>query len=128
MGGQTDMMFVDLGAAMSGIRGGKLRALALGSERRTNLLPGVPTLGETLPGFVAMGWLGMAAPPKTPPAITNRVSQAVADALRLPDVAKRVQEMNFDNVGGDPAELSAFIRQENERWGKVIRALGITVD
>lgn len=128
LGGQTDFMFVDLGAAMPGIRSGKLRALALGSERRTELLPGTPTLSETLPGFVAMGWLAMAAPPKTPAAINGRISQAVADALRQPDVAKRVRDMNFDIVGGSPAELAAFIRQENERWGKVIRDLAIKVD
>lgn len=128
LGAQTDMMFVDLGAAMANIRAGKLRALALGSEKRTDMLPGIPTLNETLPGFVAMGWLGMVAPPKTPSTITSRVSMAVAESLRQPDVAKRVQEMSFDNVGSSPAELASFIRQENERWGKVIRALGVKVN
>ena len=128
LAGQTDLMIVDLGAAMPGIRAGKLRALALGSERRTELLPGVATINEALPGFVATGWLAMAAPPKTPVAITTRLAQAVAEALRQPDVAKRVREMNFDSVGSTPAELAAFIRQENERWGKVIRALGVKVE
>lgn len=128
LGAQTDMMFVDLGAAMPNIRAGKLRALAVGGERRTDLLPGVPTLDETLPGFVAMGWLAMAAPPRTPPSVTGRISTAVAESLRLPDVARRVQEMSFDNVGSSPAELAKFIGQENQRWGKLIRALGITVN
>src|SRR6266702_3512440 len=127
LGGQVDMMFVELSSVLPQLSAGKLRALAVG-ERRSPLLPGIPAMSEVLPGFVALTWFGMVAPPGTPAAIVNKLSAAIAQTLQQPDVAKRLLGMSVDAIGSTPAEMALFLRQERERWGKVIRATGATAE
>lgn len=129
LGGQVDMMMLDLGSVLPHARAGKLRALAVLTEKRNPALPDVPAMSEVLPGFVVSPWWGMVAPPKTPAAITEKVSAAVAEVLKLPDVAKRMTEMgNLDAVGSTPAEMAQFLKVERERWGSLIRAIGARAD
>src|SRR6266581_4559675 len=78
LSGQVDMMFVELSSVLPQLSAGKLRALAVGGERRSPLLPGIPAMSEVLPGFVALTWFGMVAPPGTPAAIVNKLSAAIA--------------------------------------------------
>ena len=85
-------------------------------------------MSEVLPGFVALTWFGMVAPPGTPAAIVNKLSAAIAQTLQQPDVAKRLLGMSVDAIGSTPAEMALFLRQERERWGKVIRATGATAE
>jgi len=127
LSGQVDMMFVELSSVLPQLSAGKLRALAVG-ERRSPLLRGIPAMSEVLPGFVALTWFGMVAPPGTPAAIVNKLSAAVAQTLQQPDVAKRLLGMSVDAIGSTPAEMALFLRQERERWGKVIRATGATAE
>src|SRR6266581_2009126 len=127
LSGQVDMMFVELSSVLPQLSAGKLRALAVG-ERRSPLLPGIPAMSEVLPGFVALTWFGMVAPPGTPAAIVNKLSAAIAQTLQQPDVAKRLLGMSVDAIGSTPAEMALFLRQERERWGKVIRATGATAE
>jgi tripartite-type tricarboxylate transporter receptor subunit TctC len=122
--GHVDIMFGELAAAHSHIRSGLLRALAVSSEKRNPAMPDVPTASEALPGFVVTSWWAMVAPPGTPPAIANKLSAAVAEVLKQPDVAARLVEMSMVATGSTPAELAAFMQQERERWGNVIRASG----
>jgi len=124
LSGQVQMMFVELSTVISQINAGKLRALAVGSESRNRILSDVPAMTEVLPGFQASTWFGMVAPPGTPAEIVGQISSAVAEALREPDVAKRFVDMSANAVGDTPAEMAVFLRQERERWGKVIRASG----
>lgn len=126
LGGQVQMMFIELSTVLPNIRAGTLRALAVGSERRSSLLPDVPAMAEALPGFAASTWFGMVAPPKTPTAIVNQLSTTIAAAIREPDVATRLVDISADAVGDTPAEMATFLRQERERWGTVIRATGAT--
>lgn len=128
LSGQVDMMCDNLGVSLAHVRSGKLRALGVGSARRVAALPDVPALGETLPGLVAVAWFGIVAPPKTPLAIAEKISADVAETLRLPDVLKRLADISAEPVGGSPAEMAAFMRQETERWGAVIRAAGVKLD
>ena len=129
LGGQVDMMMLDLGSVLPHARAGKLRALAVLTEKRNPALPDVPAMSEVLPGFVVSPWWGMVAPPKTPAAITEKVSAAVAEVLKLPDVAKRLTEMGYlDAVGSTPAEMAQFLKVERERWGSLIRAIGAKAD
>jgi tripartite-type tricarboxylate transporter receptor subunit TctC len=129
LGGQVDMMMLDLGSVLQHARAGRLRALAVLTEKRNPALPDVPAMSELLPGFVVSPWWGMVAPPKTPAAITEKVSAAVAEVLKQPDVAKRLTEMgNLDAVGSTPAEMAQFLKVERERWGGLIRAIGATAD
>ena len=128
LSGQVDMMFVELSSVLPQLSAGKLRALAVGGERRSPLLPGVPAMSEALPGFVALTWFGMVAPPGTPAAIVNKLSAAIAQTLQQPDVAKRLLGMSVEAIGSTPAEMALFLRQERERWDKVIRATGATAE
>lgn len=128
MAGRVDMTFANLGASIPHIRQGKLRALAVGSEMRSSLLPGVPTMSEALQGFSSVVWYGFVAPPKTPPEIAKVLSEAIADVLKQPKVAKTVAEMGAIPYGSTPAEMGAYMKQEAERWEKVIRASGVKVD
>jgi tripartite-type tricarboxylate transporter receptor subunit TctC len=122
--GHVDIMFGELAPAHEFIRSGMLRALAVSSERRNPLMPDVPAASEVLPGFVVTSWWAMVAPPATPPAITDKVSAAIAEILKQADVATRLADMSMVATGSTPAELSSFMQQERERWGNVIRASG----
>ncbi|MGA7789180.1 MAG: tripartite tricarboxylate transporter substrate binding protein [Xanthobacteraceae bacterium] len=124
LGGQVQMMFIELSTVLGQIKTGKLRALAVGSERRSQFLPDVPAMAEVLPGFQASTWFGMVAPPGTPAEIVGKVSSAVADAIHEPDVEKRFVDISATVVGDTSAEMAVFLSQERERWGKVIRATG----
>jgi len=128
LAGQVDMMCDNLGVSLPHVRSGKLRALAVTSEKRVPSLPGVPALAESLPGFVAIAWFGVVAPPKTPASIADKISLAIRDALRMPDVEKRLAELSAEPMGLSPAETAAFMRQETERWSAVIRAAGVKLE
>jgi tripartite-type tricarboxylate transporter receptor subunit TctC len=124
LGGQVDMMFTEISGILPHVRTGKLRALAVGSERRNPLLPDVPAMAEIYPGFVSMTWQGMVAPAGTPAAIAAKVSAAVAEALKAPAIAERLKKSSLIAVGSTPAEMSVFMDQERARWGKVLQAIG----
>ncbi len=128
MGGRVDIMFSDIGLALPHIRSGKLRVLAVASEKRSSVMPEIPAMSEVLPGFLSILWLGVVAPTGTPPAIANQFSSAIAEILKQPDVANRLLEMNFDPVGSTPSAMSLFMAQERVRWRKVIRDSGATAE
>jgi len=123
--GETDIAFVDLGSVLPFVRKGQLIALGVGSESRKKALPDTPAIGEVVPGFLSMTWFGVAAPPKTPESIANKVSAAINDILKEPDTVQRLSQMNADPIGGTPADMAKFIQQERERWSTVIRNTGI---
>ncbi len=124
MGGQVDIMFADIGLAGPYIRSGKLRVLAVASQKRSATMPDIPAMSETLPGFLSVIWLGVVAPPGTPSAIAHQVSTAISEILKQPDISKRLLDMSFDALGSTPEEMAQFMSQERERWGRVIRASG----
>ena len=128
LGGQVDMMFVNLGAALPHIRAQKLRPVAIGSDKRNPLLPDVPAMSEVLPGFLSMIWFGMLAPPGTPPAVASHLSAAAAAAVKQPDVARWLAEQGLEAVGSTSSQMAQLLQQDNERWGQVIRAAGIKID
>ena len=128
MGGRVDIMFSDIGLALPHIRSGKLRVLAVASEKRSSVLPEIPAMSEVLPGFLSILWLGVVAPTGTPPAIANQFSSAIAEILKQPDIANRLLEMNFDPVGSTPSAMSLFMAQERVRWKKVIHDSGATAE
>ncbi len=127
LGGQVDVMFVELSSVLTHIRAGTVHVLAVCSEKRNPLLPNIPAVSEVLPDFVSSTWFALAAPPKTSPAITNKLSAAVVASLKQPDVVKRLDELGLDAIGSTPAEMSQFTKQETERWGNVIRISGTTL-
>ena len=116
-------------ALMQHVKSGKLRAIATGTSKRLLALPDVGTVAEQgYPGFETSQWYGLNAPAKTPEAIIQRLAAEVAKATRSPAVRDRFAVDDAEAVSSTPAEYGAFIRKEQERWGKVVRAAGIKAD
>ena len=88
----------------------------------------MPALAEILPGFEAVAWFGIVAPPKTPMPIAEKISAAVAEALKLPDVQKRLADLSAEAIGNTPAQMAAFMKKDSERWRAVIRSAGVKAD
>lgn len=128
MGAHVDTMFADLASALPLIRAGKVRALAVGSEKRNPLVPDVPALGETLPGFVSTLWYGVVAPPKTPVETLAKLSGAVTEVMMQPDVVAQLRGLSIEVNASGPQEMARFMQQERERWGQVIRVSGVKVE
>jgi tripartite-type tricarboxylate transporter receptor subunit TctC len=128
LAGQVEMMFDNLGVSMQHVRSGRLRALAVASQHRFASLPDVPAMSEVLPGFESVTWFGVVAPPKTPMPLAERISAAIAEALRSPDARKRLADLSAEPIGNTPAQMSTFMRQDAERWREVIRSANVKAD
>jgi tripartite-type tricarboxylate transporter receptor subunit TctC len=128
LGGQVDLMFDNLGVSLPHVRSGKLKALAVASRKRVASLPDTPTIAESLPGFEAVAWFGIVGPPKTPSAIAEKVAAGVAEALKNPDVLRRLGDMAAEPLGLTPAETAAFMKLETERWSGVIRSANVRIE
>ena len=125
LAGHVDMMFDNLGNTLPHIRDGRLRVLATSSERRIPEFPDVPAVAEMYSGVVYTSWFAVVAPPKIPSEIVTRVSAAIAEVLRMPDVVTRLQTMSTTPGGQSPAESARLFAEERERWRKVIALAGI---
>src|SRR5262245_17894169 len=119
--GTVDMMFDNLGASMQLIKGGQIKLLAVASAKRMAAMPDVPTIAETLPGFEAVAWFGVVAPPRTSMAIVNKINADINEALHDPDVRKKLENLNAEVAGGSQEATAAYFRDEIARWGKVIK-------
>ena len=128
LAGHVEVMFDNAGNVVPLIRDGKLKALAVSSKTRMTDLPNVPAVAETYPQFEASSWFAVVAPPGTPPEVAAKLSQAMGEALRLPDVASRVRELSATPIGSTPEETAAFLAEERERWRGVIAAVGVKPD
>jgi tripartite-type tricarboxylate transporter receptor subunit TctC len=129
LGGQVDMMFDSLTSARPHIDSGKLRALAVTTRSRAAALPGVPTLAEAgVPGYELSPWYAVYLPAGTPAPVVAALQQALAEALRLPDVRRRLAAIGAEPVGGTPEALRAHLQSEMEKWGRVIAERGIRAD
>jgi tripartite-type tricarboxylate transporter receptor subunit TctC len=128
LGGQVDVMFDNLIAGLPHIKAQKLKLLAVGGPKRVDAFPDVPALAEILPGFRSETWMGLVAPPGTPASVTTRLSAAVSKAVQEPDVRRRLSELQAEPVGNTPAEMAEIIRQDTERWSRVIQAANIRID
>jgi tripartite-type tricarboxylate transporter receptor subunit TctC len=128
LAGDVDIMFDNLGVSLPLVQSGKLKLIAVGTEKRMSALPDVPTIAETLPGFAASAWFAVVAPPKTPAAIAAKISADIAEAVRQPDIGKRLADLSAEPVGGTPAETAAFLHAEVERWKNVIDAANVKLE
>jgi tripartite-type tricarboxylate transporter receptor subunit TctC len=126
--GQVDAMFATVPSVSPYVKAGRLRALAVTSPRRSAVLSATPAMGESYPGFVSEAWVGLLAPARTPPAILARLNAEVARVLDLPDTRARFAELGLETAPGSPEDLDRWIRAEMERWGRVIRGQGITLE
>lgn len=123
--GHVDLMLDNLGTSAPHIKSGKLKGIAIGSERRNPLLPAIPAMSETVPGFASATWFAMVAPPKTPDAIVGQLFVAVTEVLKLPEVRGRLRDLYAEPVGQSPGETAAFFTMERARWQKIIETAGV---
>jgi tripartite-type tricarboxylate transporter receptor subunit TctC len=127
IGGQVQVLF--LGAeTIEHIRSGKLRAIAVTTTTRLDLLPDIPTVGEFLPGFEASVWFGIGAPRNTPPDIIEKLNKEINAALADPKLRARLAELDGTVLAGSPTDFGKLIADETEKWGNVIRALNIKAE
>jgi len=126
MGSQVDISFQNLGAVTNYIKGGRMKALAVTATARNPQLPNVPTTAEA--GFkdiVVTSWQAAAAPAKTPREVVMKLNDAMVRALRAPDVRERMAQIGFDVVAGTPEEFGKFMKDEVDRWTRVVEKGGI---
>jgi tripartite-type tricarboxylate transporter receptor subunit TctC len=126
--GQVQVLFDNLPSSIEHIRAGKLRALAVTTEKRSDALPDVPTVADTVPGYEASAWFGMGAPKGTPPEVIAVLNKAINEALADPNINARLAEMGGMPMGGTPADFGKIIGDETEKWRKVVEFAGASVD
>ena len=129
VGGQVHVMFDGAPSLMQHINTGKIKAVAAASPRRNPLLPNVPTFAEL--GYPAVNvalWYGLMAPAGTPPDVVARLNREVNQALRSPDMLERFAAQGTEAIGGTPEQATAFMRQELDRWGPVVKRAGIVAN
>ena len=126
LGGAVDVMFCPINSALPHIRSGKLRALGTtGAQRLTTLLPGVPTIAETVSGYESDIWIGMVASAKTPPAIIDKLNAELRRSLALPEVQGKLAEQGIYAETSTAAEFTQLIASDQKRWAAVIKAANI---
>src|SRR5215831_11123659 len=127
--GHVDLLFIQLDAVRELWRAGKLKMLAVASDRRLDELPGIPSIAEAgVANLRVDTWNAIAAPPKTPKPIIAKLNTAMNEVFALPDIRERLATMSMQPAGGTPADMAAFVKAETLRWGEVIRAANITVN
>jgi tripartite-type tricarboxylate transporter receptor subunit TctC len=126
--GNVDLMFDNLGVSLALVRGGQLKLLGVATSNRMAALQDVPTIAETLPGFESAAWFAIVAPPKTPAAIVDKINADVNAALRERDIRERLAQLSAEPIGGTPQATAAYMREEIERWAKVIKAANVKLD
>lgn len=128
MAGQVQFATPNLAAAINFVQQEKLRALGVTSKERSTQLPNVPAIAETLPGFENLGWFGLMAPAGTSREVTDKIYRDTAKALEAADIKTRFDGLGMAPVGNSPAEFANAIREESERWGKIVRERKLQVE
>ena len=128
LGGQIQVAFTELATSLEHVRAGRLRALAVTTIARTEALPDVPTLAEFIPGFEASQWVGLVAPKDTPAAIIDKLNAEINAGLADSKLKARFADLGGMVLPGSPADFGNLIRDETEKWAKVIRAAHIRVE
>lgn len=128
LSGQVDFNFDNLATAAPNIKAGKLKALAVTTAQRSNALPEIPALAETLKGFEVDTWWGLVAPAATPPAVIARLHQAFSSALNAPETKSRFGMMMAEPVSNTPEQFAAFMKRELSKYEPVVKASGAKVD
>jgi tripartite-type tricarboxylate transporter receptor subunit TctC len=128
LAGRMQVVFSPIPTTIQQIRAGKLRALAVTSDTRSEALPDVPTVGESVPGYEAIVWNGVVAPKGTPAAIVDKLNSAISAGLGDPAVMAKLANVGSVPKAMTPAEFGKFVVADTEKWGKVIEAANVKVD
>ena len=128
LAGQIPFMFDNMPAVLPQVQGKAINAIAVAGAKRTDALPDVPTVAETVPGFEASSWFGLVAPAKTPAPVLAKLSSELEIILRMPDVQKRLAELGAEPGTVFGPSFGQFMTDETAKWGKLVKASGATVD
>ena len=129
LGGQVTMMFAGISSVRQHVENGRLRAIAVTGEKRSPAMPRVPTFAEAgMKAVDASSYWGALAPARTPQDAVNKLSTAMAQVLKMPDVQEKLVELGFEPIGGGPSEFAALIAKETAKWANVIKAAGVKLD
>jgi len=128
IGGQVDVLFDNLPSSINHIKEGKLRAIAVTTDRPSPFLPGVPTVGETVKGYEASAWFGIGAPKDTPPERIAILNKAVNKVLATDKMKAKLAELGGEPMIVTPAEFGEVIKSETEKWKKVVEFSGASID
>ena len=129
LGGQIQIVFADVGLVTANLKAGKLRGLAITSAARSAVLPELPTVAEAgVPGYAAGTWYGVFAPAGTPAPVVTRLSEEIRKVLALPEIRNALQAQGVEAAGNTPEQYAAFVREEYNKWGKVIRDANIKAE
>src|SRR5215475_8509570 len=126
--GTVDVMFDNMPSSIEFIRSGKLRALAVTTERRNEALPDVPVVADTVPGYEASAWFGIGAPKGTPAAIVEKINKSVNDALADPKMKMRLADLGGIPMGGTPADFGKVMASETAKWQKAVKFSGASIE
>lgn len=127
LGGNITAIFASTPTAVPLIQGGKLRPIAVTSPKRIPGLPNVPTVAEQgYPGYQALNWYAFIAPPKVPPAIIDKLNQAITTTLKDPATVERLRQVDLDASPSSPQELLTFVKLENDKWAKIIKSINLS--
>jgi tripartite-type tricarboxylate transporter receptor subunit TctC len=127
--GQLQVMFTVGPAGLPQVRAGRIRGLAVSTLKRSSFIPELPTVAEAgLAGFDVTAWNGILAPAKTPKPVVAKFHAGVVNALKLPDVQQRLDDLGFEPVGSTPEEFAQFVGTDIARWAKVIKAANVKAD
>jgi tripartite-type tricarboxylate transporter receptor subunit TctC len=128
LGGQVQVYFGTLSGSIEYIRSGKLRALAVTTATRSESLPGIPTVADMVPGYEASTWSGVGAPKATPAEIVDKLNREINAGLADPKIKARLADLGSTPLVGSPADFGKFIADETDKWGKVVKFVGIKAD
>ena len=126
LGDRVDMMVIQLGSILPQVQAGKLRAMAVGTSRRSSLIPDVPTIGETVDGYTYLSsWFGLMAPARTPKDVVDRLYAASAEALKSPSLAEQLKKLGLDVVSSTPAQFSDDLKRDVADWSREMKTIGL---
>ena len=129
LAGQVELYFSGISSALPMIKEGKVRAIAVTSQKRTAVLPDMPTIAESgLPGYEVGNWYAILGPAGLPRDVVARLNTEIVKALKAPDTHKRVLELGADPVGSTPEQLASYMKSEIAKWAKVIKSAGIKAE
>lgn len=128
LAGQVQVYFSSVASAIQYIKAGKLRALAVTTSARSDLLPDLPTIAEFLPGYEASPWYGVAAPKATPAGVINKLNEEINHALADPAMRSRLAELGATPLSGSPADFGRLLVEETDKWAKVVKMSGAKPD
>jgi tripartite-type tricarboxylate transporter receptor subunit TctC len=128
IGGQVQVLFVGTASTIEYIRSGKLRALAVTTATRSEVLPDVATVGEFVPGYEASAWYGVGAPRNTPVEVIDKLNKEINAGLADPELKARLGDLGTTPFAGSPADFAKLIADETEKWGKVVKFTGAKPD